>query len=153
MAEVPGGLEALRGLHAAAPGLLEDAVLWGALGLGLAVGGLLAYVLQRRFLAQRQLRREALAALAGAAKLSPPEALRAQALVLRRLARTVAGDATMALQGAAWLAALDRLFATTFFTAGGGRCFGDGLYAADAPAIADIQSELARLVARLRWRP
>ena len=47
------------------------------------------------------------------------------------------------------LEALDRLFATTFFTTGAGRLFTDGLYQRGAPEPGPVDAELARLFARI----
>ena len=112
---------------------------------------LLSFAARRGPLRKRALRREALTQLRAAGALPPGEVLPAQALLLRRLARTLGGEATMQLQGEAWLAALDSLFATRFFTLGQGRRFGDQLYAPAAPAAAALDAELTKLVKRLRW--
>lgn len=152
MAEPQAGLEALRPLHGSGPGLIADPLLWLALGAGLALAAVAALAAPRALLRQGALRREALAELRQTAELAPAEALRAQALLLRRIARTVGGEATMQLAGAVWLGELDRIFATVFFTAGGGRCFGEALYAPQPPDGHAVQDELARLIRRLRWR-
>ena len=68
------------------------------------------------------------------------------------VARTVAGDETRQLTGEAWLGKLDSIFVTQFFTCGAGRCFGDALYAPGPADSAAQHGELARLIARLRWR-
>ena len=74
------------------------------------------------------LRRSAEEALAASRNLMPAERLAAQARLLRRLVRVQSGDAAARAEGGAWLGILDRAFATTFFTAGAGRAFGDALY-------------------------
>ena len=61
----------------------------------------------------------------------------------------VAGRDSPDAQGAAWAAALDRLFATTFFSAGAGRIFTEGLYRRGAPEPGPVDAELARLFARI----
>lgn len=153
MADAPGGLEALRGLHADTAGIWVDARLWIALVGGLLLAGLVAYIAQWRFLPQRRLRREALAELNRTRQLAPAAAQAAQALLLRRIARTVAGDATMHLSGEAWLAALDGMFATQYFSRGNGRRFGEALYAPPQADAVHDPAEIARLVSQLRWRP
>ena len=152
MAEPQAGLEALRPLHGSGPGLIADPLLWLALGAGLALAAAAALAAPRALLRQRALRREALAELRLTSELAPAEALRAQALLLRRIARTVSGEATMQLAGEAWLSELDRIFATAFFTKGAGRCFGAALYAPQQPDAGAVQDELARLLSRLRRR-
>ena len=152
MAEPQAGLEALRPLHTDGPGPLADPWLWLALGGGLALAALIGFAAQRGPLRSLALQREARAELRAAARLPAAEAARAQALLLRRIARTCGGEATRELRGEAWLAALDGLFATTFFTEGRGRRFGDDLYA-PTPDATRIDDELAALVKRLRRQP
>jgi len=94
-------------------------------------------------------RRAALADLAAANALPPERRRVAQAQLLRRLARTLQGDAAADAQGDAWAAALDRLFATTFFSAGAGRIFAEGLYRRGASEPGPVDAELARLFARI----
>lgn len=151
MAEPQAGLEALRPLHAEGPGLLADPLLWLAIGTGLILAAVLAAVAQRGFFKTRALRQEALRELRLASNLPADEALRAQAMLLRRIARTVGGEATMQHRGEAWLAALDSIFGTRFFTQGAGRCFGEALYATGAPDVIAVQCGLEALIARLRW--
>ena len=148
MAEPLPGLEALRPLHGDGPGQLAEPLLWLALGVGVALAALVAALARRGFLRTWRLRREALAELARARSLAPGEAARAQALLLRRVALTLRGDAAAGLAGEAWLAALDDIFHTRFFTQGAGRSFGAALYAPAAPA--DHDTQLTALVSRLR---
>ncbi|WP_181706375.1 DUF4381 family protein [Chthonobacter rhizosphaerae] len=75
-------------------------------------------------------RRQALAALARVPDLPAPEQLAAEAAVLRRFVAAVAGPAAARLDGDAWLAELDRLFRTSFFSKGHGRRLVDDLYGA-----------------------
>ena len=90
----------------------------------LAAGVTLALV---AFVAWRQLgrrraglRRSAELALASTRDLAPAERLAAQARLLRRLVRARSGESAAKAQGEGWLAALDDMFATTFFTRGAG---------------------------------
>ncbi|KQP83137.1 DUF4381 family protein [Methylobacterium sp. Leaf117] len=142
-------LDQLRGLHLPA----ETGAAQGAVMLAIALGftAALAFGLLRWLRARRRgsVRRAALRELAAANAL-PPESRRvAQAQLLRRLARTLQGDAAADAQGAAWAATLDRLFATTFFSAGAGCIFTDGLYQRGAPEPGPVDAELARLFARI----
>ena len=144
------GLQALRGLHVESPGFqLEPAVAFGILaGIVLAVGAIL--LLRARPLRLRAARRALRASLAETRHLQEDERLAAQARLLRRVARTVAGDDVAQLRGEAWLAALDRMFATDFFSRGEGRCFGDQLYAAAAADAGPRDRQLERLAGQLR---
>lgn len=118
-----------------------------ALGFTAALAlGLLRHLAARR---RASVRRAAQAELAAAAVLPPAQRRVAQARLLRRLARTLQGDAAAQAKGADWAATLDRLFATTFFTAGAGRVFAEGLYQREAPDPGPVDAELARLFARI----
>jgi hypothetical protein len=90
------------------------------------------------------------AALTPTLALPADQRLAAQAEILRRIARTLHGEAAARLTGEPWLAALDGMFATRFFTTGPGRAFAD-LYvprpAGDAEA---ASAELPGLMQRLR---
>jgi hypothetical protein len=91
-----------------------------------------------------------LAELAGSRDLDPESRLVAQARLLRRLARTLAGDAAARETGAAWATRLDTLLATDFFTKGPGRVLADGLYRRQTPDLDGLDAELGRLIGRLR---
>jgi hypothetical protein len=98
----------------------------------------------------RAVRRSALAALSLTRGLDPAERLGAQAVLLRRLVRTIAGEDAARRQGADWLECLDRLFATRFFTEGEGRTFGEALYQPLSDQDVDaLDAALARLFARI----
>jgi len=149
-ADVPASLDQLRGLHlpADAAGAAQGPVVL-AIALGFTAALLVGLV---RYLRARQrgtVRRVAARELAAANALPPEHRRVAQAQLLRRLARTLQGDAAADAQGAAWAAALDRLFATTFFSAGAGRIFAEGLYRRGAPEPGPVDAELARLFARI----
>lgn len=143
-------------LAAGSDGLLPVALL---IGLGCGLAAWLWPLLARR----HSLRRAALSALAQADALPVPEKRAAQARLLRQIVRTLAGDAAARCEGAAWLACLDRVFATRFFSAGDGSFFAQGLYqrpmAADAapgtspghvPVTGGVDATLARLLARIQ---
>jgi hypothetical protein len=144
-------LDALRGVHLPA-GLprsaLADLAWAGAGGFLAAVAlALLAAVLLAR---RRPVRRAARAALARSRSLPPPERLIAQAALLRRLAGAVGTEPPIE-RGGAWLARLDRVFGTAFFTGGPGAAFGDALYApASRPDPDALDRELERLISGLR---
>ena len=98
------------------------------------------------------LRASAAAALAASRALDPDERLAAQAALLRRIARAVAGESAARQHGAAWLESLDGCFKTDYFSKGEGRAYGDALYA-HRPA-ADVEALDRALVALLsRLRP
>jgi len=154
MATAADPLAALRPLHLppAPPGtLVETAALAAAAGVAAAllVVGLVA--LWRRLAVLRAPRREALAALAEAARLPVDERLAAEARLLRAYVGRIAGAAAARTEGRAWLARLDGVFATTFFTTGGGEAFGERLYrpVGDVDAAA-TDAGLRRLLRRQR---
>lgn len=122
-----------------------------ALALGAGVAALAFFALSRARRQSRALRRSTEAALAASRRLQPPERLAAQAQLLRRFVLAARGGADARLDGAAWLAALDRTFATTFFTQGDGRVFGDALYRRGSDSGVDaLDIALSRMVRRAR---
>jgi hypothetical protein len=147
--ETPLGLDQLRGLHlpgGAAGAVQAEIVAAAALGfLAALLVGLARYWRGR---ARATVRRAALAELARSRGLDPESRLVAQARLLRRLGRTLDGDA--ARTGADWAARLDALFRTDFFTQGAGRVLADGLYRRQAPDLEALDAELGRLIGRLR---
>ncbi|MCJ2034204.1 DUF4381 family protein [Methylobacterium sp. J-068] len=149
MTDASPSLDQLRGLHLPA----ETGGLQGAVMLAIALGfaAALALGLLRLLRARRRdsIRRAALRELAAANALPPEPRRVAQARLLRRLARTLQGDAAADARGAAWGTVLDRLFATTFFTQGPGRVFAEGLYQRGAAEPGAIDAELARLFGRI----
>ena len=97
------------------------------------------------------LRRAAEATLAASRRLAPAERLAAQAQLLRRLVRGLAGEGEARKQGRAWLESLDRVFATRFFTEGDGTAFGEALYRPQPSADIDaLDHSLAALFAKVR---
>src|SRR4051794_14284679 len=95
-------------------------------------------------------RRAALREFKATRELAPDARLVAQARLLRRVARTLEGEAAASERGEAWASRLDRLFATDFFSRGAGRVLVDGLYRRPAaPDAGAIDAELARLLARI----
>jgi hypothetical protein len=146
------GLAGLRGLHLPAEGPLS---LPGQIGLAVAVGLLAALVIAAAvaFFARRRasVRRSAMRMLDAARRLDTPERLLVQAKLLRRLARTLDGAAASRSRGEAWAEHLDRIFATTFFTAGAGRYFAGDLYRPGAKPDAEaIERELTTLIRRIK---
>ena len=122
----------------------------------LAIGagaGVVLFVLIIQARRRRSLvRRAAVAELARTRALVPPERLAAQASLLRRLVRRLAGESAARTQGALWLESLDRVFATRFFTEGQGRAFGDALYGPRIPDVDALDAELTGLFAKLGTR-
>lgn len=134
----------------------EAAAPWSDLGFAVAAGLLAALILSlvaRMFLKpRRSLRRSAMEAFAAAAALPVDERRAAQAALLRRVVRTVEGDAAARATGAAWAETLDRTFSTDLFSKGAGGVFVDGLYARPA-ATSDgdaLDRRLGALIAGLR---
>lgn len=149
-ADAPAGLAQLRGLHLpAAEGAAQGEVVL-AIALGFAAALLVGLFRMLRDRQRRSVRRAALRELAAARALPPEQRLVAQARLLRRLARTLRGDAAASARGTDWAATLDGLFATDFFTRGAGRVLADGLYRRASPDSAAIDAELGRLFARIR---
>jgi hypothetical protein len=144
-------LDQLRGLHlpGGAAGPVPGEIL---LALIIGFSAALLVGLARALLARRRasIRRVALAELAGSRTLPGPDRLLAQARLLRRLVRTLAGDEASSAHGTAWASRLDRALRTDFFTAGAGRALVDGLYRRETPDPAILDTELARLIGRLR---
>ncbi|GJE40677.1 DUF4381 family protein [Methylobacterium persicinum] len=150
-ADAPASLDQLRGLHlpGGASGPVPGDILL-ALILGFSAALLIGLVRVLVGRARASVRRAALADLAGSRSLDPPDRILAQARLLRRLVRTVDGDAAASAQGAAWAGRLDALLRTDFFTAGAGRVLVDGLYRRETPDAALLDAELSRLIGRLR---
>ncbi len=118
---------------------------WGVLILAALALAALGLLLATRLRA-RDWRREARARFAAlAARSGEPEALTEAARLLRRLALKRSGPEAAKLAGEPWLAYLDGLFGADFFTAGAGRVFGAGIYAADPPPAGPILERLAEL--------
>jgi hypothetical protein len=149
--ETPLSLDQLRGLHlpgGAAGAVQGEIVAAACMGfLAALLVGLVRYVRSR---ARASVRRAALAELARSRGPDPEARLVAQARLLRRLGRTLGGEAESRAVGADWAARLDGLFRTDFFTRGAGRVLADGLYRRQAPDLDALDAELGRLIGRLR---
>jgi hypothetical protein len=98
------------------------------LAVGCVAGVALFLVTWRLRHRRAALRTAADAALEAARGLAPADRIAAQARLLRRVVRSVGGEAAASTYGDAWLQRLDDVFATNFFTAGAGIVFGDALY-------------------------
>ena len=147
MADPVAALDALRPLHL--PEVAEGTAIMLAMAAGLVAALLAGAWLLPRLAARHAIRRAALDGLAATRALPPPERIAAQAMLLRRVARTLGADA--AAQGEIWLATLDRLFATPFFTAGAGRAIADAPYKPVAASeVAALDQGLQGLFAGLR---
>lgn len=145
-------LSTLRGLHLPTGGnsaVQPEMVAALALGFSLALlVGLIRLVRARR---GASVRRAALRELALAKDLEPEARRVAQARLLRRVVRTLKGEAAAGTSGAAWAATLDTTFATDFFRSGPGRVFADDLYR--RPKTIDpaaIDAGLGRLLSQIR---
>ena len=98
----------------------------------------------------RIVRRSALAQLALSRSLEPRERLAAQAALLRRVVRALEGEAPARLRDSDWLACLDRIFATCFFSRGAGSAFGEALYRpASGQDVAALDQALEKFFARI----
>jgi hypothetical protein len=150
-AEIPLSLDQLRGLHlpGGAAGAVQGEVV-AAAALGFLAALLVGLVRYGRSRSRATIRRAALAELARSRGLDPEARLLAQARLLRRLGRTLGGEAESRASGADWAARLDGLFRTDFFTRGAGRVLADGLYRRQAPDLDALDAELGRLIGRLR---
>ncbi|WP_027171379.1 DUF4381 family protein [Methylobacterium sp. 10] len=148
----PTDLTQLRGLHLpanAASGAQGEVVL--AIALGFVAALLVGLVRLMRARSRASVWASALRALSETRALPPEARLVAQARLLRRLTRTLAGDEAASTHGGDWAATLDRLFATDLFSKGAGRVVTEGLYRRSSPAdIEAIDTELGRLFARIR---
>lgn len=116
-------------------------------------GALLCLVVLLALLAARlrnRWSREVAAGLAVAEAGGDP--LTDSAKLLRQAGILRLGQGVARQRGDAWLASLDRLFATRFFTSGEGRVFADGLYAADVNA-GEVLPKLRRVAQRRAWLP
>jgi hypothetical protein len=101
-----------------------------AVALGVGIGALVAVLLRltRHRIWQKGPEQTFFSELNAAKEKIADERLAAQAGALRRYIASIAGPAKSSLQGNSWLAGLDEVFGTDFFSAGKGRVFGEGLY-------------------------
>jgi hypothetical protein len=140
-------LQQLRPLRAPPPDGAAEILVMALLGCVAAAVATSAWLFWRA--RRRPLRRAALSALAAARPHPAADRLAAQAKMLRDLVGALEGGVAR-LQGEAWLARLDALFATTLFSDGEGRAFGDALYRprADDPS-ETLDRALRKLLSRL----
>ncbi|GLS42421.1 DUF4381 domain-containing protein [Methylobacterium brachythecii] len=145
-------LSALRGLHLPSTGgNVVQGELVAAIALGFAAALIVGLARVMWLRAQTTIRRAALNELRRVRSLDPDSKLTAQARLLRRVVRTLAGDEAATTRGTAWAGTLDRTFATDFFSRGAGQILVEGLYrrpGATDPAA--IEAELARLFSRIK---
>jgi hypothetical protein len=146
-------LAGLRALHLPP----ETHSVWADLGLAVAAGLAIALVVAfaaRLFLRPKHsLRASALEAFEHAKALPPDDKRAAQAALLRRIVRTVEGEAAARAAGPEWSATLDRVLKTDLFSARSGKSLTEQLYARPARRDADdpeLDRELAGLLERLR---
>ncbi len=127
MVDVAPALDNLRQIHLpASPAGAGPTLLMAVLGSALSI--VLCAALWTRFRRWRAVRRSALQALAATRRLEPAARLAAQAVVLRRLVKTLHGAGDARRRGRDWLACLDSALSTRFFTEAQGQIFGDALY-------------------------
>ena len=146
-------LAGLRDVHA--PPVPEGVSAWPL------VAGLVALLILSAFAAWMVLRlrrrwaREIAEALDRIEDAAPDETLAEAAKLLRRAAVLNLGAAAARLRGDEWLAALDGLFRTRFFSSGAGRVFGTALYAREASTVSAgaVVWQLKRLARRREWTP
>lgn len=145
--EAQAALADLRGLHwpTGGGGWLQGELL-AAIALGFLAALLVGLFRLVRARMRDTIRRAALRELALASALPPAERSVAQARLLRRIVRTLSGEAAATVRGPAWADRLDRTFKTTFFSEGAGRDLVEGLYRRPGGADpAAIQAGLNRL--------
>lgn len=146
-------LAGLRDVHA--PPVPEGLSAW-PLVAGLA--GLLILVVLAAWMVLRLRRRwarEMVEALDYIDPASSAETLAEAAKLLRRAAVLNLGTTATRLRGDEWLATLDGLFRTRFFSSGAGRVFGTALYAREASAVpaGAVVAQLRQLARRREWTP
>lgn len=146
-------LSELRDIHLPAPPPSPD--LWPVVLLGLALGVLVLVALWR-WRRMEGWKAEAMRSLGRIERLAPATRLEETAVLVRRLALHLGRDAHPGqLTGKPYLEALDRLFATGFFTSGAGAVLGDALYAGntvDTGQLDDLIAGLRREIRRFRRR-
>lgn len=157
MATAADPLAGLRPIHlpveAPAP-LLDLLALSVAAGILVALAILLAPRVAAAISRRRSPRRRLAAALAAARALPPEERLAAQASALRRYVAATAGEEAARTRDEAWLACLDEAFATTAFTDGPGRLYGETLYRpVDASEVGAAEAALSALASGRRVAP
>lgn len=157
MATAADPLAALRPIRlpAEAPAPLLDLVaIAAAAGILVALAVILAPRIAAALARRRSPRRRTAAAIAAARGLPPAERLAVQAAALRTYVEAVAGAEPARARGEAWLASLDATFATTAFTAGPGRLYGETLYRpVDAAEVGAAEAALSALLAGRRPQP
>jgi len=142
MAPDPTPLARLHDIHLPAPAGADWIVLLLAAIVALAGFALIAWGLWRR-----RRRRPAVVRLVELQQLPPEARLTAYASLLRQAVLATSADpAPGRLSGEPWLRHLDRRFATTFFSDGPGRVFGNDLY---RPGVAPDWPALDRALRRM----
>lgn len=150
--ETQAALASLRELHlpTGGGGIVQGEIL-AAIALGFAAALFFGAFRLVRARMRDTIRRAALRELASANAREPGERRVAQARLLRRVVRTLSGDADAAARGSDWAAVLDRTFATRFFSEGAGRALVEGMYRRPTePDTAAIDAELGRLFSRIK---
>ena len=147
-------MERLKDIHF--PGAIppEPGPDWLLIGVVLLASVLAVLALARR-LRMPAWKRETLADLHAAATASQAKALHDIARIMRRLAiRLDPTGAAVHASGDRYLAHLDRIFSTRFFTQGEGRALGSALYQPGPAAnISALTAGLDDLIRSMRRRP
>ena len=149
MADPARLLAELRPLHNVASGGDGAAPIVAMALFGCVAAIVLSCTLGPWLARRRALRRYALENLAATRALPEPERLAAQAAVLRHVAKTL-NSAVTHRRGDAWLAGLDSMFSTRFFSKERGAAFGDARYRPSADLDLDaLDAALGRFFARI----
>lgn len=150
--ETQAALASLRELHlpTGGGGVLQGEIL-AAIALGFVTALLVGAIRLVRARMRDTIRQAAMHELAIANVREPGERRVAQARLLRRVVRTLSGDADSAARGADWAAVLDRTFATRFFSEGAGNTLVEGMYRRPSESdTATIDAELGGLFSRIK---
>lgn len=146
-------LDALRPIRVPASTFATGEELLFAALLGVLLALVLSFTLAlaQRHWSKRAPETEFLAVLQGMRAPEPAERLAEIAAALRRYVAQREGPQAAAVQGKLWLATLDRMFATDFFSQGPGSVFGQALYVPRIEAnLVEVEATLGRLLSKKR---
>lgn len=130
MADTPDPLNALQDIRLPS---IQASSLMEQIAVALFAGITVAVIIQLLLAFKNNQRAESqemtlIAAVKESEQLPDDERLAAQASAMRRYVNLVRGDAAARKQGEDWLAELDEVFTTEFFSKGAGRILLDGIY-------------------------
>lgn len=151
MADTPDPLNALQDIRLPsiqASSLMEQMAM--PLFAGVTVAAIILILLAFRSRQKAEsLEKIFIAAVKASERLPDDERLAAQASAMRRHVNLVRGDAAAHKQGEDWLAELDEVFTTEFFSKGAGRVLLDGIYSKqEAFKTAGLGAVLCELMSR-----